>query len=100
MNMGGTPLHTFELEIGTANIVDLLISYAQSGRVILRKRLEDCTLTGNRVSVRLTQEDTLRFSENHNVEIQLRVKLDTGIVIPSDPIIETVRGCVDTEVIL
>ena len=99
MLTGGTPLHVFELDRDTSNIVAVLISYTQNGRVLLRKRLQDCEMVGNKISTRLTQEDTLRFSEDYRVKIQIKVKLDTGEVIPSDVITKTVRQCLDMEVL-
>ena len=63
MIIGGTPLHEFELDLAEMpSVVDVLISYTQNGRVILRKKLKDCTLEGNKLSVRLTPEDTLKFT--------------------------------------
>ena len=40
---------------------------------MLEKKLEDCTVSGQQVSVRLTEEDTLAFRQNGSVlQIQLR----------------------------
>lgn len=99
MLVGGTPLHTFELEKDLPNVADLLISYAQNERVILRKRLADCTLGKNTISTRLTQDDTIRFNDTHRVTIQLKIKTDTGEVIVSDPILVNTSRCLDLEVI-
>lgn len=100
MVIGGTPLHTFTLDIADMpNIVEVLISYTQNGRVILRKKLKDCELSGNVIKVRLSQEDTLKFNESHKVRIQIKLKTDTGEVIPSDVVSVTPTSCLDLEVI-
>lgn len=100
MVIGGTPLHTFTLDIADMpNIVEVLISYTQNGRVILRKKLKDCELSGNVIKVRLSQEDTLKFNESHKVRIQIKLKADTGEVIPSDVVSVTPTSCLDLEVI-
>ena len=40
---------------------------------MLEKKLEDCTVSGQQVSVRLTEEDTLAFRQDGSVlQIQLR----------------------------
>ena len=40
---------------------------------MLKKKLEDCTVSGQQVSVRLTEEDTLAFRQDGSVlQIQLR----------------------------
>ena len=100
MITGSTPLHTFELELEhMPKIVELLISYAQNGRVILRKYLKDCTVDGNRISTKLSQEDTLKFNESHSVRIQIKLKTPTEDVIVSDIVATTPSMCLDLEVI-
>lgn len=100
MIIGGTPLHEFELDLAEMpNIVEVLISYTQNGRVILRKKLKDCTLEGNKLSVRLTQEDTLKFTEDHKVRIQIKLKTDEGRILPSEVMVTPTSRCLDLEVI-
>lgn len=100
MIIGGTPLHEFELDlVEVPNIVEVLISYTQNNRVILRKKLKDCTLEGNRLSVRLTQEDTLKFTEDHKVRIQIKLKTDEGEILPSEVMVTPTSRCLDLEVI-
>ena len=100
MIIGGTPLHEFELDLAEMpSVVDVLISYTQNGRVILRKKLKDCTLEGNKLSVRLTQEDTLKFTEDHKVRIQIKLKTDEGEILPSEVMVTPTSRCLDLEVI-
>jgi hypothetical protein len=73
MIRGTTPTHTFNLPFDTYLIGKIKISYAQDGNVVLTKEKDDCTLQGNAVKVRLTQEETLKFNARYKVQIQVRV---------------------------
>lgn len=73
MIRGTTPTHTFNLPFDTYLIDKIKISYAQDGNVVLTKEKDDCTLQGNSVKVRLTQEETLKFNARYKVQIQVRV---------------------------
>ncbi len=83
MIRGTTPTHTFLLPFEASEIRTLHVCYAQRGAVVLDKTKEDCTLEGNAVRVRLTQEDTLRFVAGDRVQIQLRVLTNEGDVFAS-----------------
>jgi hypothetical protein len=76
MIRGTTPTHIFNLPFDTALIDKIKITYAQNGVVVLTKEKADCKIDGNAVTVRLTQEDTLKFDASR-VQIQVRV-LTTG----------------------
>lgn len=76
MIRGTTPTHTYHMPFDTALIDKIKITYAQNGVVVLTKEKADCKIDGNAVTVRLTQEDTLKFDASR-VQIQVRV-LTTG----------------------
>ena len=83
MIQGTTPTHTFNLPFDSANIECLRIVYEQNKKVILAK--EECTKDGNKLELKLTQEETLMFDENIPVRIQLHVKFTNGEVGASKP---------------
>jgi hypothetical protein len=85
MNMirGTTPTHIFTLPFDTSILKDVRITYAQSNKPIFEKNIEDCTLNGNELSVKLTQEDTLYLDHRRLVEIQLKVITQDGTVMAS-----------------
>lgn len=88
MYRGTTPTNTFrtgDLDLSTADAV--YITYKQRGKVIAEKTKADCTFGENSVSVTLTQEDTLNFSES-DVLIQIRARFPDGRAVASN-IIET-----------
>lgn len=81
MIRGTTPTHTFQIPFNTNLLKEIRISYAQRDAVVVEKSTEDCKLDGMNISVKLTQEETLRFSENVVAALQLRVLLNDGNVL-------------------
>ena len=73
MTRGTTPELTFQLPFDAGALTKLSSAFEQDGVLVLEKKLEDCTVSGQQVSVRLTEEDTLAFRQNGSVlQIQLR----------------------------
>ena len=81
MIRGTTPTHTFQIPFNTNLVKEIRISYAQRDAVVVEKSTEDCKLDGMNITVKLTQEETLRFSENVMAALQLRVLLNDGNVL-------------------
>lgn len=81
---GTTPTHIFRLPFDTALIKSVRITYAHNKKPVLIKETEQCTLEGDTITVRLTQEETLLFKNNWDVEIQLRVLKTDGDVLRSE----------------
>lgn len=73
MIRGTTPTHVFDIPFDTALVKEARITYAQENQVIVDKKTEDCTMSGNTISVTLTQEDTLKFDHACMAEVQLKV---------------------------
>ena len=78
MIRGTTPTHTFQIPFSTNLLKEVRIIYAQAGSAIVEKNTEDCSLDGTDITVKLTQEETMRFSERKIAELQLRVLLNDG----------------------
>ena len=73
MTRGTTPELTFQRPFDAGALTKLSIAFEQDGVLVLEKKLEDCTVSGQQVSVRLTEEDTLAFRQDGSVlQIQLR----------------------------
>lgn len=88
MTRGTTPTHIFLLpdNLDSSLFTEAFITYAQLGKVVTEKEMEDLTISGNEVRVTLSQEDTLRFLPG-KVEIQMRVKTVSGSVFASDVVL-------------
>lgn len=91
MIRGTTPTHTFQIPLEASMVKDVRISYAQGGVVLAEKTKNDCTLSGNEIKTKLTQEDTLKFRESKPIEVQLRVLTTDGDVMATN--IYTLSAC-------
>ena len=82
MHRGTTPTNIFRTDVDLTNASVLFITYKQNGKVILEKTIDDVSIHGEMVEVRLSQRETLLFSEGI-VTIQIRAKFQDGSVIAS-----------------
>ena len=74
MYRGTTPTITFPLPFAGSGITALNLCFAQKGEVILEKDLQDVTVNGSNLQVRLTEAETLLFDHRKGmVEMQLRI---------------------------
>lgn len=96
---GTTPTHTFTLPFEKEMLADLRISYLQNKKKVFTKGMEDVEISGNDISLILTQEETLLFEAGKNVSIQLKIKTIEGLVFNSDIIEMRVDCSLDNEVI-
>lgn len=85
---GCTCENTFSIPFVESDIAAIRITYGQKNKVLFEKELEDCMFEDGEVTVRLEQEDTLKFDDSQIIEIQLKIKLGSGSVIKSN-IIQT-----------
>ena len=85
---GCTCKNIFSIPFAESELNDILITYEQKGKIIFEKKKSDCTFDGCKVSVNLTQEDTLKLDENAIIRIQIKVKTREDDVIKSN-IMET-----------
>lgn len=74
MYRGTTPTLDFYLPFECSAMKKLNIAFVQAGAIIFEKGLEDCTIENHKVSVKLTEQDTLLLDDKKGcVEMQLRV---------------------------
>lgn len=99
MIKGTTPTHVFTLPFDMATVKTIQIVYAQNHIVKLEKGNEDCTFDGNNVSIRLTQEDTLKFDGDGYVNIQVRVLTVGGDALASNIMKTFLMDCLSDEVL-
>lgn len=82
---GGTKEHSFRLPFELDIVKKLRISYKQNGQLIMEKNLRDISLIdGDLIYYTLSEKDTLKFSPDDIVTVQLRAELSTGKVITSE----------------
>lgn len=96
---GTTPQHEFDLPYPGEIIEDVRVAYGQKHQVIFIKTLEDCQIDGNKLSVSLTQEETLMFAPDKLLCIEIKIKLTNGEVVrTTDPVVLRVVDTMDEEV--
>ena len=100
MRIGTTPTHKFTIPINTDVVKEVEITYCQANEIILQKYIGDCQLEGNTVKTTLTQEDTFKFDEKTNVEIQVRVLDLNGAAFASGIMCVDVKRCLSKEVLV
>ena len=73
MIRGTTPTHIFRLQVETAAIKELRITYEQYGRVVVEKTETEVLMESKEIRLKLTQEETLAFRPNVSVQLQLKI---------------------------
>lgn len=87
---GETQYHTFTIPFASTEVSSVLVSYKQNGRVLIEKQagnteaIDDFTC---RMSVSLSQAETMRFMDNEDITIQLNITGESGARVASKPII-------------
>lgn len=81
---GTTPTHNFEVDIDLTPAEAIFITYKQGSKTILEKDISSITATADTLTVELTQEDTLVFKANKDVEMQIRARFLDGHAIKSN----------------
>lgn len=97
---GTTPTHTLNLPIDTGTITKLRITYEQFGRTVIEKTEKEVSMSGKKIEVTLTQEDTLKLYENKKVKVQLKALTASGTVVSHKPIVLDVDEVLNKEVLV
>ena len=93
-----TPEHKFTLKIDPSVIDKIRITYAQNNVIILTKEGNDVSIDDNIAKVKLTQEETKKFTAGKEAEIQVRVLTLGNDALASDIIKIDVTKVLDDEV--
>lgn len=86
---GMTDKETFYVPFSIEHVSKALVTYSQNGIVLIEKTSSSFTAKGNQSSfdVHLTQQDTLKLSDNCQTVIQINVMTNDGERYTSDPIL-------------
>jgi len=81
MRRGSTPTNTFTTDIDLSGAT-LFVSYGQDGCIVIEKTGEDLDVSvvegETTIVLELSQEDTLKFRADRDVEIQIRYVMPNG----------------------
>lgn len=92
MIRGTTPTLEFTMPFDTDALAEAWVTLSQNEEVILNKELCDCSVDKRKLSVRLTQEETLKLQCDCITEIQVRVRTLEDEALASDIIrVDTAR---------
>lgn len=83
---GTTPTNKFKVPLKKEMVSTVQIVYFQNGNEVLRKTTKDCEIEDNVITTRLTQEETLKFKNNQQIQIQLRILTPASDALASKPI--------------
>lgn len=100
MRRGTTPTHTFTLPVDAGEIVKVRVNYAQNRKLVLVKTETDAeVLEGRTLQYRLSQQETLSFSSNADVEIQMDILTRAGEALKSEISRVPAHRCLNEEVL-
>lgn len=101
MERGTTATHTFNVPSDVCSKIKAIkIVYSQNDKVILEKRLSDCTIEDGKVTLRLTQEETFLFDCKKLAYIQMRILTVGNDCFKSNIMVDSVGECLDEEVLI
>lgn len=92
MRRGTTPTHTFTLPFDIATVKKLRITYEQDGFKLVK---EEYDAQGNKISVKLTQSETLSFDCEKPARAQLKVRTQDDNVHVSNIVTLMIGECID-----
>ena len=84
MIRGTTPRLYFYLPFNVDALNEAYVTFAQNGETVFEKTLSECVVEQNKISVKLTQEETLMLHVGSTVEIQIRAKTGSGDALASN----------------
>ena len=84
MIRGTTPTLEFVLPFNTSVLDEAYVTLSQNEQIVLDKKLEDCKCEEKKLSVRLTQEETLLLDCDCKTEIQIRARTKAGDAVASN----------------
>lgn len=84
MIRGTTPTVKFWLPCDVALLKNVFISFSQNKNVLINYTLKDCSVEGNIVIVKMSQEETLRLRDRYPLEIQVRAITNADEAIASN----------------
>lgn len=84
MIRGTTPTLEFTIPFDTNQLAEAWITFSQLDVVVLNKTLTECQCDGNKISIKLTQEDTLQLNSDSITNIQIRARTIAGDAFASN----------------
>lgn len=80
---GTTRTFEFNLPFDASAFSVFYITFSQDENIVLEKTQDDCSVSGNKITVTLNQADTLKFRSDY-FEMQIRGKTNSGEALASN----------------
>lgn len=81
---GCTGRNHFKFPYTKDEVEVVYITYVQSNNIVFEKNINDCSFSEGRISVDLSQEETLMLSDKVAIKAQIRVRLKNGVTTKSN----------------
>ena len=83
---GTTPTLIFSFDIDLSDVDKINVAFKQKEKMVLEKTEKDCVIDkeNQTISITLSQEDTLSFSEENKTSIQIRLLFVDGSADATD----------------
>lgn len=78
-----TPTFRLSIPYEADEINDFILSFVQQGKTVFTFTRENCVVTDKEVMITLTQEQSAVFVHRYPIHIQLRIMLNSGVVVSS-----------------
>lgn len=78
MYRGSTPTFTFEFDIALDGLTKMSAVFSQKETIKTEKTLEDCEVAGNKITITLTEEETLKFETDGMKNLYTDVQFKFG----------------------
>jgi len=95
---GSVKQQTFKLPMDSAIIKKLSIYYCQDGKIALKKTLGDITVSdfdSSLIYFKLSEYETYRLKSKFLLEVQMKVLLEDGSILISEPFKVKVKDTID-----
>lgn len=99
MIRGTTPTISYTLPFQVSELTDAELTLAQKDEVKVLKKLEHCSCDTHKLSITLTQEETLQLDCSCPAEIQLRVKVGEQVFATRPALVSVEKLLADGEVL-
>ena len=84
MRRGTTPTNVIHTDLDLTTALSIYLTYSQNKRNIIEKELPDMEVTKERITVHLSQKDTLCLLPDVPVKVQVRAKFPDGSAVASN----------------
>lgn len=84
MIRGTTPTLEFAIPFETDLLAEAYVTLSQNGAVVIDKPLSQCNCDGNKLTVKLSQDETLKLQCDCITEIQIRARTIAGDAVASN----------------